>query len=113
MESDKLNIVWATENRDTFLHMIAMYAFNAKKQGWFQDVNMIIWGPSARLASEDREVQETILKMIEQGVHFEACRACADIYGVSKKLENFGVDVKYMGKPLTAYLKSGEKTLSF
>ncbi len=112
MNERKLNVLWTTDNRDTFLHMIAMYTYNAKKQGWFEKVNLISWGPSARLVSEDKEIQTRILKMIDEGVSIEACRACADIYGVSQKLENFGIDVKYMGKTLTEYLKSGEKLLS-
>lgn len=109
MEKDKLNVLWTTDNRDAFLSMIGMYTHNAKTQGWFKEVNMIIWGPSARLVSEDKEIQTRVLKMIEDGVNIEACRACADIYGVASKLQNFGVDVKYMGKTLTEYLKSEDE----
>lgn len=48
------------------------------------------------------------------GVELFACRACADNYGVSDKLSNLGIDVKYMGVPLTEILKKGDwKTLTF
>jgi hypothetical protein len=46
--------------------------------------------------------------MKEAGVALFACKACADIYGVSDKLSSLGIDVKYMGVPLTQYLKNKE-----
>jgi hypothetical protein len=53
-----------------------------------------------------------IQKMKEAGVILEACKACADLYCVSSKLEDLGIDVKYMGQPLTEYLKSDRIVLS-
>jgi len=38
---------------------------------------------------------------------------CANAYGVTEDLKAFGFDVKGMGKPLTEYLKSGKKVLTF
>jgi hypothetical protein len=42
----------------------------------------------------------------------EACKNCADNFGVSEKLEKLGVVVRYMGLPLTEYLKNGEKIIT-
>lgn len=43
-----------------------------------------------------------------------ACRACADAYGVTWALEGLGIEVKYMGQPLTEVLKAEEwKLLTF
>ena len=42
-----------------------------------------------------------------------ACRACADSYDVAPQLRALGVDVKYMGRPLTDMLKGGWKVLTF
>ena len=86
---NKLNVLWTTDNRDSFLSMIAMYTHNARLRNWFENVNMIIWGPSARLVSEDKEIQTRILKMIEDGISMEACKACADMYGVASRLDPF------------------------
>lgn len=109
---DKLNILWTTDNKDTVINMISMYSTNAKKQGWWKEVNVIIWGPSAKLVGEDAEIQNEVRKMLEAGVTIEACRACSDNHGVSEILENLNLDVKYMGEPLTAYLKNDEKMLT-
>ena len=49
---------------------------------------------------------------MDSGVEVLACRACADRYGVSEKLEELGIKVIYMGEPLTQYLKSGLHVIS-
>jgi hypothetical protein len=109
---DKLNILWTTDNKDTFSNMLSMYAINSKKRDWWKNVNVIIWGASAKLAGNDSQVQGEILEMINSGVTVEACKNCADNFGVSEKLERLGVIVRYMGLPLTEYLKNGDKILT-
>ena len=50
--------------------------------------------------------------MMEAGVHVEACQACAEEFGVADKIKDLGVDVLYMGEPLTQYLKNNGKVLT-
>lgn len=109
---ESLTILWTTDNKDTFFNMINMYAINSLKHNWWDEVTVIIWGASARLASNDAQVQLEIMEMIQQGVKIEACKACADINEVSEKLEKLGVTVRYMGITLTEILKSGQKLIS-
>ena len=90
-----------------------MYTHNAKKKGWFQNVTLVIWGPSAKLISENVKLQEEVESMKKDGVVVEACIACANEYGVTDELKKLGYDVKGMGLPLTEYLKSGAKVLTF
>jgi hypothetical protein len=109
---EKLNILWLTDNKDILSNMISMYAINSRLNGWWDEVNIIIWGASAKLVGNDLDVQEAVLEMISHGVNIEACKACSDNFGVSDKLISLGVNVRYMGEPLTTYLKSGEKILT-
>jgi hypothetical protein len=109
---DNIHILWVSDNRDTAVNMITMYALNSKKNNWWKNVNVIIWGASAKLVAEDSQVQTEIFDMISQGIRIEACKACCDNLGVSEKLTGFGIDVKYMGKQLTDYIKSGDKILT-
>jgi len=111
--ADKLLVVWTSADKDVAMKMVCMYTYNAKKQGWFDTVQLLVWGPSSRLLSEDAELQEYIVKMREAGVILTACKACADMYGVSGKLESLSIEVKYMGQPLTDMLKSNWKVLTF
>jgi hypothetical protein len=109
---ESLIVLWTTDNKDTFFNMINMYAVNSLKHNWWEDITVIIWGASAKLAGADVQVQLEIMEMIQQGVKVEACKACADICGVSETLEKLGVQVRYMGAALTEILKSDKKLLT-
>ena len=111
--NDKLVIIWTSGDREVALNMVFMYALNAKIHKWWKDLTLIIWGPSSKLLSEDEELQDYILKMKEEGIEIVACKACSNNYGVTKKLEDLDIDVKYMGEPLTNYLKEDYKTITF
>ena len=60
-----------------------------------------------------RMLQNYLRKMFEVGIQVEACKACSDMYGVSESLSDLGVDVKYMGIPLTEYIKKDLKVITF
>lgn len=82
-----------------------MYTYNAKKWGWWEDITLLIWGPSAKLLTEDDELQEYLKKIQKEGVHLLACKGCADQYGIADKLTNLGVTVRYTGTDLTNFIK--------
>ena len=52
-QPNKLAVLWTAADRDTAQKMVFMYSYNAKKNGWFDEVKLIIWGPTAKLISED------------------------------------------------------------
>jgi len=108
---DRLHILWTSSDKETFKNMIAMYSLNSLKSNWWDEVDLIIWGGSTKLAGEDEEVQEEIKKMIAAGVIIEACKACADRYKLSQTLEDLGVEVKYMSK-LTGIIKRKEHLIT-
>jgi hypothetical protein len=109
---EKLNILWTTDNKDTVFNMLSMYATNSVKNKWWDEVNVIIWGASAKLVGNDTQVQTEVKEMLARGVTVEACKACSDNLGVTEKLIRMGVNVRYMGNPLTEYLKSGDKLIT-
>jgi hypothetical protein len=110
---DKLNVIWSSGDRDIAMKMVFMYTLNSKLRGWWEAIELIVWGPSAKLLSEDKELQEQIQKMLEAGVQISACKACADSYGVSDALTVMGIEVRYMGEPLTKILKDSQKIITF
>ncbi len=112
---DKLVVVWTSGDRDVALKMVFMYTYNAStaRFGWWQDITLVVWGPSSKLLSVDKELQEYLTKMKEAGITLEACKACADMYEVSDELTELGVDVKYMGDVLTGYIREGRHVLTF
>jgi hypothetical protein len=112
-KKENLVVVWSSGDREVALKMVFMYTYNAKVKGWWKDITFIVWGPSAKLLSQDREIQNYLKKMMDAGISVEACKACSDMYGVSETLEALGVDVKYMGEPFTDYLKEDRKVITF
>jgi hypothetical protein len=111
-EKKSLVVLWTSGDREVALKMVFMYTLNAKLKGWWEEVILVVWGPSAKLLSRDQELQGKIEQMKEAGVVLEACKACADLYGVSPTLEQMGIEVKYMGIPLSDYLKEDRAVLA-
>ncbi|MEJ2614352.1 MAG: DsrE family protein [Ignavibacteriaceae bacterium] len=105
-------ILWTSGDREVALKMVFMYALNCKKHSWMDNVRLLIWGPSAKLLSEDAELQKYLSELKKAGIELYACKACADMYGVSDKLINLGVTVKYAGKMLADLQKEGWFVLS-
>jgi hypothetical protein len=110
---DTLVILWTSDDPYLAERMVLMYTHAAKTAGWFKEVTLIIWGPSAKLTAENIKIQEKLNAMQKDGVTIEACIACANAYGVTQDLKNLGFEVRGMGKPLTDYLKSGKTILTF
>lgn len=109
---EKLVVLWTSGDKEVATSMLFMYTLNSKLRGWWEDITLIVWGPSAKLLSEDQELQDYIEKMKEVGIKIGACRACANNYNVSEKLEGLGLEVKSMGQPLTDYILGDYKLIT-
>ena len=112
-KTDKLAVLWTSGDPDVAEKSCLMYTHAAKRNGWFDEVVLIVWGSSSRLLAENEALQEKVKAMIEDGVVLEACIACSNMLGVTEELVALGIDVKGMGVPLTSYLKSGYHVLSY
>ena len=104
----KLAVLWTSGDPDVALKTCLMYTHAAKKYGWFDEVLLIVWGPSQRLLAADKSVQDKLAEMKKDGIIIEACVACANAYGLVEHIEKMGYEVKGMGMPLTKYLKDPE-----
>lgn len=113
-EQDKLVVLWTSDDPYLAERVAFMYTHEAKASGWYEEVTLIVWGPSAKLLAENVRIQEKVRDMERDGVVVEACITCANDYGVTASLEELGfVNVKPMGRPLTEYIKSGSYVLTF
>jgi len=109
----KLAVLWTSGDPDVAHRVAFMYTHTAKKAGWFDEVTLIIWGPSQRLLIGDKDLQAKVKAMQDDGVLVEACIACAMSYGIVEQLKALDISVRPMGQPLTEYLKSDWKILTF
>lgn len=110
---EKLVVVWTSGDREVALKMVFMYTYNAQKNAWWDDITLVVWGPSAKLLTEDKELQEYVARIKDVGVEVRACKGCADQYGISDQLEELGIPVLYIGKELSDYVQEGRKILTF
>ncbi|WP_022666600.1 DsrE family protein [Desulfospira joergensenii] len=111
MEKNHLYLLWTSDNPVTAEKMVFMYTINSLVHGWWEKVTLIVWGATAKLIVEDETIREKIREAKEAGVHVSACKACADQLGVTRDLEDLGIEVIYWGSPLTKILKQDEKLL--
>ncbi len=110
---NKLVVIWSSDDPMVAKRIALMYPHAAKRNQWFEEVTLVIWGPSAKLIAEDTELQNKLEQMKKDGIVIKACIACANEYNVTDRLKDLGYDVIPMGEPLTEYLKAEYKVLTF
>ncbi len=111
--NNKLVVLLSSDDPMVAQRVALMYGSAAKRAGWFDEVTLLIWGPSAKMVAENQDIQQIVTKMKDSGVIVNACIACANGYGVTDNLKSLGVEVVPMGVPLTRYLKNGYRVLTF
>ena len=111
-ESKKLHILWTNDSIHTSQFMVMMYATNSMRKGWWDEVTVIVWGATAKLAAENETIQEHLKIAQHAGVKFSACIACAIQLGVAEKLKALDIEVMPWGEPLTNILQNGEALIT-
>lgn len=112
MDDNKLTILWTNADPDTAEMMVFMYAGASLRYEWWQEVEIIVWGATAKLVVENQRIQDKLLELKASGVKVGFCIACATELGVVGQIEKLGFELKRMGQPLTEVLKSGGKLLT-
>lgn len=104
----RLAMVWTSGDPDVAHRMALMFSHASKQAKWYDEVTVIVWGPSQRLLVGDKDLQAKIAQMRNDGVVVRACIACANSYGIVEDLRALGLPVEPMGKPLADMMQSDE-----
>jgi hypothetical protein len=112
-QTNKLLIVWTSGDKGVAQNMVFMYAKNAMLEGWWDEVTLLLWGPSAPLFAFDTDLQNEMKNVKDAGVRVVACKRCALNYGVEQKLLDLGLEVFFAGEFLTEWIKSGDHYITF
>ncbi|MCW8839030.1 MAG: DsrE family protein [Thiovulaceae bacterium] len=111
---DKLLIVWSSGEIDVAKRLILLYGSVMLERKYWDEATIMVWGPSAKLIYENKEIQEQVKKVMDTGVKFNTCIVCSDEYGITKELEELGIEPIHTGEMLTNALKSQDtKVLTF
>ncbi len=103
--SSKLLVIVATGDREK-AQTALMYANNAMKRGWLDDIKVVYFGPSEKLVVEDPVISDQAREIAEAGGSI-ACKYISDRDGVSEKMEKLGVQVEYVGSIISDLIKDG------
>jgi len=110
--SDKVIIVLSSSDREKIITGL-MYATNALKHGWMNEVKVVIFGPSQRLSPKNEEIQSYLKELISLNTTPLACKYIADQEGFSDKMAKLGLDVVYVGSVISDHIKQGFVPLVF
>jgi len=111
--ASKVFVMLSSGDREVVLEVGLVYPLNAKTKGWMEEVKVIIFGPSEKVAANDGEVQARLKELQDTGVEVMACKWCADRMGITGKLEAAGISVVYVGSIISDLLKDGWASLTF
>ena len=109
----KVFVVLSSGDREVALEVGLVYPLNAAKNKWMDEVKLIIFGPSEKLAAYDAEVQGRMKELQEVGIEVMACKWCADRMNITDILEEAGIKVVYVGSIISQLLKDGWASLTF
>jgi len=103
--ASKLLVIIATGDREKAIAGL-MYTRNVLKNKWLDDVKVVFFGPSEKLAAHDDKVAWYIKEITDKSDCF-ACQAISDKQDVSEKLAEAGVKVEYVGTIVSNAIKDG------
>ena len=79
----KVFVILGSGDREVALEVGLIYPLNAAKNVWMDEVKVILFGPSEKVAAYDAEVQGKIGELLENEVEVLACKWCSDRMGVT------------------------------
>jgi hypothetical protein len=83
-----------------------LYAKNAQKNNWVDNVRVIFFGPFENLVCEDEDVIQAASELLDFQTPI-ACKFLSDKSGASGKLEELGFNVEYVGALISDSIKAG------
>ena len=109
--ASKVMVIVSTAEKDKALTGI-MYAVNAQKNKWVDDLKVIFFGPFENLVCDDEEVAQAASRLLDYETPI-ACKFLSDRDGISETLEKMGVNVDYVGALISGYIEEGYTPMVF
>lgn len=109
---NKLVVLWKSDNMIDVNEMITPYILASKKNGWWDEVEVIIWGASQNVVVSDDETKRRVALMLKLGIKVYACKKCAIDLNIEHALTDLNINVIYTGELLTQCLQSDAKVIT-
>ena len=108
----ELHILWTNADKLATENMVFMYSENSLKNGWWDNVTVIIWGATQELFASDAAVRKRVAELRKLGVEFSACLTCSNKMGLTELLNQEGIETVRWGKRITDLMQNGKHLLS-
>jgi len=109
--NSKVLVILSTAEKEKALTGI-MYAANAQKYKWIEDLKVIFFGPFERLLCEDDGVVKAASQLLEYQTPV-ACKFISDREGITEKIEKMGFEIEYVGTLISDHIKEGYTPMVF
>ncbi len=83
-----------------------MYAKNAIDNDWLEDIQVIFFGPSESLLTDDEDIRDCAVEIAEKSDCL-ACKYISDKEKISDEIEELGVGVDYVGSIISDLIEKG------
>lgn len=112
-DSTSLVILWTSADKEVGRQVVLTYVLNARLNGWLEHITLMVWGPSVKELAVDKELQASFKSLRHTGVRLIVDKASAENYSVLKEIEALGVEVTYLGKPVSDCIRQRMRMLTF
>ena len=101
-------LIWLASGELEKLQPGILYGTNARKFGWLDDVQFVVFGESERLLLKH---PETFALLNDNSAAY--CKFVADDMGITAELEEKGANIIYVGDYISKFIKDGYQVITF
>jgi hypothetical protein len=102
---ENLLIVWTNGDIEVANKFPLLYSSVILDRGYWKTAHLMLWGPSIKLAKDNIQIQEQLIKIQKTGVKMSACIVCVEDYDATSILNELDIEITHTGELLTTALK--------
>jgi len=102
---ENLLIVWTNGDIEVANKFPLLYSSVILDRGYWKNAHLMLWGPSIKLAKDNIQIQEQLIKIQKTGVKMSACVVCVEDYDATSILNELNIEITHTGELLTSALK--------
>ena len=108
----KVLVIVSTENKEKALGAL-VFVQNSIKNKRFEDLKLILFGPSEKLASTDQALKSIIADIVSMNNSPVACKAISDMHNIGNELTARGFKLEYVVDPIGQFINDGYVPMVF
>ena len=101
---ENLLIVWTNGDIEVANKFPLLYSSVILDRGYWKTAHLMLWGPSIKLAKDNLQIQEQLIKIQKTGVKMSACVVCVEDYDATSILNDLNIEITHTGELLTSAL---------